>query len=98
MYRFCPTDEISFRAGFEGMPGVMGSQRRFNLHGGRVLPAFESLDLIGVDAALDFLEEPLGWMVADEDRFNGIIGMVLSFGILCVEAERERVREAQMKT
>lgn len=95
-YRYVAPDSVSFRGEFEFLPGVLASQRRLIRHSERLFPAFDSLDIMGVEAALDFVERPLEQMVGDEDHFEGVVGVLLSFGILCVEAERERVREAEM--
>ena len=90
-------DETTFREGMEMVPGQLAAQRRLTVHNGNVFPAFDSLDIMSVDAAKDYLDEPLHYL---RDRLTGgievrenmdgkLFGVILGFAITCIEADRE---------
>lgn len=85
-------DKVSkLREDFDHLPGQLAGQRRMVKHQHAVFPAFDSLDL-GFDhhAALEYLEGPLAAVKLPENQRARLAGIVLAFGMTCVEAERER--------
>lgn len=74
------------------LPGQLAAQRRLVNHHRRVFPAFNSLDLgFDSDAALEFIKPAAAVIGVPEANLGKLLGYVLSFGTVCVEAERERV-------
>jgi hypothetical protein len=86
-------DEVrSLRDDMDHLPGQTAGQRRLVCHSHRVFPAFNSLE-IGIDAetALAYLKKPFDACRVPAEERGRLLGVMLAFGITCVEAERERV-------
>lgn len=95
-----PPDEVTvLRDDVDHIPGQLAFQRRLNLHGLRMYPTFNSLDVMPVDAAIDLVKDQLVAAGASREQSNKFLMIMLAFGTIMVEAERERVRgEEEMKT
>ena len=89
-----PDEVRKLREDFDHLPGQVASQRRMVQHRA-IFPAFNSLD-IGFDheAALEYLKEPSKAVKVPDDQRGRLMGLVLAFGMTCVEADRERREEA----
>ena len=72
------------------MPGYTRSARRITTRGS-LRAAWNSLDLFSAAAAQDFLAEKLARISDDEEVQNVALEIILGFGVLAVEAEREEV-------
>lgn len=86
-------DEVNQRDGMWMVPGQAAAQRRLALNCQRIFPAFESLEVMSLDAAEDYLKEPLQWLRVKLERENldaaRLLGIILGFAMTCVEADRE---------
>lgn len=85
------TRNISFKPGSDNMPGYVASTRRITHYGGYggLRAAWNSLDLFTADDAEDFLAEKLQ-SISDEDPVKErALQIILGFGLLAVEADRE---------
>ena len=79
---------VKFKPGSEGMPGYIASSRRINKCGS-MRAAWNDLDLFTGAAAEDFLKEKLERLSDNESTQKVALEIILGFGLLAVEAERE---------
>jgi hypothetical protein len=86
-------DEVrALREDMDQMPGQVAAQRRMVNHGSRVFPAFNSLDIgIDADTALAYLQASAKVIGVPADQYGRLLGILLAWGVVVVEAERERV-------
>lgn len=81
-------------------PGLARAQRRLVSRDG-IYGAFQSLEVVDLDAAIEYIDGPLKVIAKeadlDEVHYSQLVGVVLGFAVTMVEAEREK-REAEMKT
>lgn len=76
------------------LPGQLAAQKRLVKYQHRVFPAFNSLDIgFDADAALEFVKPAAAAIGVPEENLGKLLGYVLSFGTVCVEAERVRAAE-----
>jgi hypothetical protein len=88
-------DEVrNLREDQDQLPGQLAAQKRLVKYRNRVFPAFDSLDLgFDADAALEFVKPAAAAIGVPPENLGKLLGYVLSFGSVCVEAERIRVKE-----
>lgn len=88
-------DEVKkLRTDQDQLPGQLAAQTRLVGNGNRVFNAFNSLDLgFDVEAAIDFTKPSAAAIGVPQENLGLLIGWCLSFGIVCVEAERQRQQE-----
>lgn len=90
-----PGDEVrKLRDDMDHLPGLLAAQRRLVSHGMKVYPAFDSLDIFDRIAAADYIADQLAAIKVPKEQRGRMLGLVLAFGITCVEADRELHREA----
>lgn len=70
------------------MPGYLASVRRIGMRGS-LRAAWNSLDLFQGDDAEAFLKEKLERISKDPDVQEVALDIILGFGVLAVEADRE---------
>ena len=74
-------------------PGGVGADRRLNTHNWATAPAFSSLGLMSAEDADQYLgnrvTDALG-LNSKGDRIEALVSLAMEFGMVCVEAERER--------
>lgn len=88
-------DEVrKLREDQDQLPGQLAAQKRLVKYHSRVFPAFDSLDLgFDHDAALEFIKPAAAAIGVPPENLGKLLGYCLSFGTVCVEAERIRVKE-----
>jgi hypothetical protein len=74
------------------IPGVLAAQRRITANASRAFPAFNSLGVLDVETAFEYMERPLKAIGLPKDAHQAVMLVMLSFGMTMVEAERERAR------
>lgn len=85
-----PDEVRKLREDFDHLPGQLAAQRRIVKHHHAIFPAFDSLDIgIDHDTAAAYLKGPLDAVKMPEDQRGRLLGIVLGFGMTCVEADRE---------
>jgi hypothetical protein len=80
------------RDDFDHLPGQLAAQRRITTYGHAIFPAFDSLEIFDHHAAIAYLQDPMKAVKLPDDQRGRASGIVLAFGLTCVEAERERLR------
>jgi len=86
-----PDQARKLRDDFDHLPGQSASQRRIVKHSHAIFPAFDSLEIgFNHEAAIAYLEEPSKAVKLPDDQRGRLTGLVLAFGMTCVEADRER--------
>jgi hypothetical protein len=77
-------DEVkTLRDDFDHLPGQLAAQRRITTYGRAIFDHH---------AAIAYLKDPMKAVKLPEDQRGRASGIVLAFGMTCVEAERERLR------
>lgn len=77
------------RSDFDAMPGVRAAQKRLVVCEGRIYAAFNSLEIMDVDAMLDYIEAPLAACGLPKDQYGRVVGVILGAIMVAVEADRE---------
>lgn len=84
-----------FAKDFDGMPGVMASQRRIAKNGYRIFTAFNSLDVFDRESAERYLRKQLDAVKVPADQRERLMAVLLNFAMVCVEADRENCVESK---
>ena len=74
---------------FDHLPGVAAAGHRLLDHDQHVLDAFDSLDIFSNEDARLYVESAARKVRVPDDAFGLFIGVLLAFGMTCVEADRE---------
>lgn len=90
-----PDDKVTAYRDAPNVPGLPEAQRRIMLNCGRLLAAWNSLEIISWRDAEDYLKEQLaGFRSLDDKGRTQVLMIVLGFAMVAVEADRKSERSS----
>lgn len=82
-------DHVRLRDDQWMVPGQAASQRRLSVNSDNLFPAFNSLEIMDVESAKEYLDIPLRSVGLNDKQKGRLFGVFLGFAMTCVEADRE---------